>query len=196
MQANDAAVKFSETSTGGPVVTALGTPVGGYIYAQKQTTELVLRWHQVPEFYVADTTDDNYFILPRLKRILAHLGSTNNAAFCGHRTGTLLFDQVSWERYQQPVPTDSEWGLYAYDIDFRFVQFDPRKAPTVTTNPPGGAELYGHNTLPWRNNSYWYAATRAGSGSAGSTTGDKILPDSNFAHIFEHVANPAIPYPS
>ncbi len=197
----------SSLEISGPPVIAAGPPnVGsadtaafrGSVYTTKQVTEVKLLWKTVEESYVIDDRDEDYFIFPRATRLLAHLGTINSESFCGCPRGTLLFDGIGMERYQQPLPTDQEFGLWAYDLTLVFKFFDPKRPPTanIITNPPGQDPLRGWSVFPWRNSGLWYGATRGTTATRGSYSGSTQFRETKFQDMFLHVREEAGAYPA
>lgn len=174
---------------GGPAVAGTVPIPGGMTYIRKQSNEFNIAWELVEESYIVDATEDNYLIMPRPARLMAHLGTVNSDTFCGNPPGTLLLDGMTLNRFQQPIRTNSPFGLFAYDILLKFVQFDPPRSATVTTVPGSSTPLKrGHWLYPWREDNLWYYATKGT--NAGKYTGTPQIRESRFADMFLHVKDP------
>ncbi len=180
---------------GGPSVPGTAIP-GGLTYTRKFTTEFNLLWTQVEESYVVKQTLNGYHTIPVMARLNAYLGYVNSTEFCGAPAGTLLFVGFDpGERYQQPVRTETPFGLWAYDIMLNFAYFNPPRAPSVTTVPGGSTPLkLGWHLYPNKTDSNWYFATKGS--NAGKYTGIAQLKEADFSLMFTHVSNNTVPYPT
>ena len=178
---------------GGPNNT--GQHFDGGVFIRKPTTDFTITWYNVEESYLVDTSKNDYWVMPYPSRLLKYLGTINSAEIFGHRPQTLLFDGFRLTRYQQPVLTDSEWGLWAADIEMRFQHFDPNypdRSSGITTFPPAQTPKNGHLLFPDRQSTGWYSATRSkDEAKRGTYNGDFALRELDFTGIFKHVMDPS-----
>lgn len=181
----------------GPTTGPSGTEVKGSVYTTKQTVEISLLWKQVEESYLIDTSGDNYDLFPIPTRLLAYLGTVNKTEFCDRPAGTLLFDGIGLQRKQQPLPTDTEFGLWAYDVTLKFLYFNPPtpEDSAIITDPPASTPiLRGWHRFPWKNNGFWYAATKGDATTRGTYGGQTQLKQMEFANMFRYWSEAAGAY--
>jgi hypothetical protein len=187
--------------TAGP---SAGSAFNGTQYVRRQTTQFKLVWRNVQTEYTCgqmDFTEAEYdtFLMPLPRRLVRALGTVNDAPFPGsasrYKAGTLLFSALEENTYQQPVRTDSEFGLWASDYTFTFDYFDPPRDPAAYTNPGGASVKYGHHLFPWRRTRYWYLATSGSSSTRGTYNGKTALESTTFTDMFRHVDDPAYTIP-
>ena len=193
----------------GPPIIAVGPTAGGSaaggkefkgsVYTFKQQVGFSVLWKQVEESYIIDDSLDNYMIMPVPARLMAHLGTVNSATFCGQPPGTLLFSGLGLKRFQQPLPTDSDFGLFAYDVTLQFDYFKPKRPATVikSLGPTGGspADKQGWHCFPFGPNGYWYAATRGSTTTQGTYSGETLIRETAFEDMFLSVQVAAGAYP-
>lgn len=190
----NSAFRFADTVTGGPTTGPDGTLFVGSVYSRKQTATYAIEWFNVEESYLVDTSADNYFLMPYPVRVLNAMGTLNELEFCGHAPGTLLFQGCQAVRYPQPIATDDQENLWAWDFLLMFNQFDPQDPPrpgVVVTEPIGRDPKRGHLLFPTRQSLGWYYATRSTDPTyVGTYNGEGILPLTDFNDIFEYWNTP------
>lgn len=211
---DDASMFFADGNTSQGVVSGLnGTKFQGTQFVRSQKTIFKLVWKNVPINYTCgevqfSENEIQSFLMPYPKRLIAALGRVNSTPFPGTNSayvaGTLLLTGIEEQMYQQPVRTDSDFGLLAADYTFTFEQFDPERDPDAVPDPgpPGTGSVEperGHNLVPNRNTRKWYLVTSGTSGivsgTRGSYQGNRLIPSCDFHHMFRHVDNGAYSIP-
>ncbi len=185
-----------------------GTAFNGTQYVRQQKTTFRLVWKNVPLNYTCgeiDFTEANIssFLLPYPERLIAAMGHVNDTPFPGanspYARGTLLLAGIEETLYQQPVATDSEFGLLAADYVFTFEHSDPPRDPDAVPNPPSTSTVArGHNLVASRVTRYWYlvtSGTDGAGGTRGTYSGQTVLPYADFHNMFYHRDDPDHPIP-
>lgn len=173
---------------------------GGTQYIRVNKTTFKMVWRNVPINYTCgeqffNIDDIASFLMPLPRRMVRFLGTVNSEPFPGansrHKAGTLLLTGIEETPYQQPVRTDSEFGLWAADYTFTWEQFDPPRDPSNTTRPAGQTVKYGHHLFPFRPTRYWYLATAGTDSTRGTYSGKTVLEEFDHHDLFRHVNDPA-----
>jgi hypothetical protein len=108
-----------------------------------------------------------------------------------------LFDGIGLQRKQQPVPTDTDLGLWAYDVTLKLLYFDPPSPAdsNIITNPPASTPLLrGWHRFPFKENGFWYAATKGSTTTRGSYAGQTQLKQMEFRNMFKYWSTAAGAY--
>lgn len=177
---------------------------GGTQFVRVSKTVFKMVWKNVPINYTCGEMDFTTntiasFLMPLPRRLVRALGTVNSVPFPGDlspfKAGTLLLTGVEETPYQQPVRTDSEFGLWAADYVLTWEYFNPPRDPASVTRPAGRSVKYGHHLFPYRQTRYWYLATAGTAGTRGTYDGKTVLEEIDHHDLFRHVNDPAYPIP-
>lgn len=204
---------FSETddptASDSPNLTT-GPAFNGSVHVRRAQSDIEMCWHSVAEDYTCVGGP----IMPQPKRLLAHLGTTNDDWFPYSETSaltpeeqgaypphTLLFNGLKGRRYQLPARTESIFNLGAYNWDWylQFVHFDPNR-PTAVKNKDGvpiaeESRARGWRLQPHRHSRRWFGATAGDATTRGTPAGNYPLMSTSFQDMFKHVSDTGVPYP-
>lgn len=196
---DDASLYFAEGGGTGPVSGPSGTPFGGTQFVRVSKTVFRMIWKCVPLAYTSGEfqfteAEIGSFLMPLPERLSVGLGRVNSTPFPGsasrHKAGTLLLSAVEEIPYQQPVRTDSDFGLWAADYILTFEHLDPKRDSSAVQNLGGGGAVdvkYGHHLYPWRKTRKFYYATAGSSTTKGTYAGKGQLGQQDFHNLFRHV---------
>lgn len=197
---DDAALYFAEGDAGdGPTSGPSGTPFGGTQFVRVNKTSFKMIWRNVPVAYTSGEfgfteADIGSFLMPLPERLTVGLGRVNSTPFPGvnsrNKAGTLLLSGLEEVVYQQPVRTDSDFGLWAADYALTFDHFDPKRDVSAVQNLGGGGAVdvkYGHHLYPFRRTMKWYYASSGSSTTRGTYAGNSQLREQDFHDLFRHV---------
>lgn len=179
---------FAESSTTGPPISPNKTPFGAPIATLLSKKGIVVNWYDVPWEYLSE--DPDIFTPTKLDAIA---GKVNSDTFMDrYEPGTLLAEPYKYTiSTWAVVPEDANDPLRKVTLQIPFTFFDPERGGT---EPAGAPFTRGHNLMPWGGNGAgtypggdgkFYLATRDG-----TTSGRKLLDESNFSNIFTHVSAP------
>lgn len=191
---------FAEGKTGGvgtgPATGPGGRAIPGAVYFRQNRNKFKMIWKQVPVNFVCgemlfDTAHVSTFLMPLAPKFAAAIGKVNSLPFPGssspHLAGTLLLTEVEEIPYQQPVRTDSEFGLWACDVVFTMEHYNPDRDSGAHTNPdPITPVKYGHHLQPYRPTGYSYYATYGDGTTRGTYNGKSPLGEYDFHSLFTH----------
>jgi hypothetical protein len=182
----------------GPLAGPGGTPFNGTQFVRYPRTVMRFLWKNVPQEYLSGEfvfteSSAGSRIAPYPARLVRALGRVNSAPFPGadspYVAGTLLFTGFEEIPYQQPVRTDTEFGLWASDVILTFEHVDPPLDPTARTYPDDGSVAdvkRGWHLYPYRPTSYFYYATAGTEATRGTYSGVSQLREYDFHHLFRH----------
>jgi hypothetical protein len=181
-----------------------GDPFNGSQFVRVNKTRIRMIWKNVPVEYACGEVvlnDANIAteIMPLPRRLVRALGMVNSAAFPGssspYGAGTLLLSGVEEILYQQPVRTDTDYGLWAADYILTFDYTNPPINDSAVTNPAGQTRKRGWHLYPWRVDGKWYFASKGAAGVRGTYSGRSQLEEMDFHDLFRHVSDPAYTIP-
>ena len=200
---DDSQLEWAEGGPDGPGQ----VPFGGTQFVRASRTTFKMVWKNVPINYtcgeqVFNTSEIASFLMPLPRRLVRALGTVNSVPFPGDNSpflaGTLLLTGVEESPYQQPVRTDSEFGLWAADYVLTWEYFNPPRDPASTqrfaTTGPAPVK-YGHHLFPYRPTRYWYLATAGTDTTRGTYDGKTVLEEIDHHDLFRHVNDPDYPIP-
>lgn len=208
---DDASLYFADDSSAYGINSGPnGTAFNGTQYVRQQKTTFKMVWKNVPLNYTCgeikfNEDDISSFLMPYPERLIQAIGYVNSVPFPGINSpyvgGTLLLTQVEEIPYQQPVRTDSEFGLMAADYVLTFEHFDPPRDPNAVPNygtlgSSSRVVARGHNLVASRTSRYWYLVTAGTTTTRGTYDGRRLLPSYDFHSLFRHRSNTDYPMPS
>ncbi len=166
---------YTRPTPPGGTESLVGKSFPGSIGEYVMKTGFLLKWYQVPEDYVMENGKPT--------KILNCMGKVNLNAFLGFSQGTLLCQAPKFTRYQQPIQTTDEQGIYAYDIEIPFQYFNPEPGAGL------GSTYKGHNLFPFAraggpNGPAWFSVNRGG------IANQPYIPFVDFATMFQSVLAP------
>ena len=147
-------------------------------------TRMTFLWVQVPDLGLFDS---GFSVSKISTKIMARVGTVNNASFMGFPRGTLLFE--GWTPQPRMLPVDptvfgQEWEIgdtpLTWDVQLVFSYFEPSPVGTHAAGPSGTPA--GHNLIP-APNFQWYRILA--NNAASDVSANWKYAESDLTKIFE-----------
>ena len=148
---------------------------------RQSKTKFTMTWHDVPLDFFCDTNPyaggvaNPNFMIP--VKFLAMQKCVNATQFLGCAPGTLICEDIKYDRGVFPVATDlSAQNLYSSTVTFTFIKFDPTRHASEPSQ--------GWNLFPYSDGLYYPA--KINSVAMGLGYSNKPFPSYEFTRAFTH----------